>query len=212
MRNSFFLPVCFAVGLAVRPCLAQDPTVVAPRNYHLEFENDYVRVVRNTLRPHDSLPEHQHPLWPTVYVYLTDAGRTRFDHITPSYTIDRRPVRAGGVRFNHNPHEETHTIEYFGDEPSEYLRIELKTVQPNPQRDVRLEPEDPGPYDGVQIRISRHVCAAGAVCEMPVLPAVVVSLTERTAAWSEPGAVPRKRNGGAGALNYLWVELKTKPR
>src|SRR4051812_15941282 len=78
---------------------AQEPTTAAPNNYRLELDNEFVRVIRATLAPRDHVPVHQHPTLPTVYVYLTDAGPTRFTHITPSYTLERAPVRAGGVRY-----------------------------------------------------------------------------------------------------------------
>jgi hypothetical protein len=53
----------------------------------------------------------------------------------------RKPVLAGGIRFAHGA-PETHTVEYLGDAPTEYARIELRTEPINrPRRDVRLPPE-----------------------------------------------------------------------
>lgn len=183
----------------------------APRNYKLEFDNAFVRVIRASLAPRDHVPVHQHPTMPTVYVYLTDAGETRFTHITPSYTVERAPVRAGGVRYNRNPHIETHVVDNLTDLPSEYLRIELKTTPDAPHQDVRRSPEDTTPIEDAQIRVTRHTCAPGAACELPGRPTVVASITDRTVGWFEPGVTPARRNTGPAPLQQIWIELKTRP-
>jgi hypothetical protein len=199
------------IALAAGSAGAQEPTTAAPRNYKPEFENDFVRVLRATLAPRDHVPVHQHPTLPTVYVYLTDAGPTRFTHIVPSYTIERAPVRAGGVRYNRNAHIETHVVDNLSDTASEYLRIELKTTPGNPHPDERILPEDARPVEDAQVRISRHVCAAAAACDTPSRPAVVVTWTDRTVAWFEPGVTVPKRNLTSSALQQIWIELKTGP-
>jgi hypothetical protein len=199
------------IALAASAAGAQEPTAAAPKNYRLEFENDFVRVIRATLAPRDHVPVHQHPTLPTVYVYLTDAGPTRFTHITPSYTIERRPVRAGGVRYNRNAHIETHVVDNLSDMASEYLRIELKTTPDSPHPDARIAPEDTTPVEDAQVRITRHACAAGAACESPARPSVVVSWTDRTVTWFEPGVTAPRRNSTPSALQQIWIELKTRP-
>jgi quercetin dioxygenase-like cupin family protein len=50
---------------------ALDPLKVSPNVYHLEFENDQVRVMRVHFAPHQSVPQHEHVL-NRVVVYLTD--------------------------------------------------------------------------------------------------------------------------------------------
>ena len=51
------------------------------------------------------------------------------------FTIDRRAVKAGAIRFAHGA-PETHTVDYLGDEPAEYVRIELRTEpKDRPARD-----------------------------------------------------------------------------
>ena len=190
--------------------IAQDPIATAPKNYKLEFENDFVRVIHASLAPKDHIVVHQHPTFPTVYVYLTDAGTTRFTHIEPSYTIERAPVRAGGVRYNRNAHIETHVVDNLTGDASEYLRIELKTTPDSPHRDQRLAPEDQTPIEDAQVKISRQTCASGAVCAVPSRPAVIVWLDDRTVSWFEPG-VSTPRRAASSALRQLWIELKTKP-
>jgi hypothetical protein len=71
------LPLTLLLTLFV----TQDPYQRAPENFQLEFENAWTRVSRVTFRPGDKIPEHDHPAFPTVYVYLTDAGPARFSHV-----------------------------------------------------------------------------------------------------------------------------------
>jgi hypothetical protein len=202
------------IALAAAAAGAQEPLEpmsAAPKNYRLEFENEFVRVIRATLGPRDHVPVHQHPTLPTVYVYLTDAGPTRFTHITPSYTIERAPVRAGGVRYNRNAHIETHVVDNLSDVASEYLRIEMKTTPDAPHPDVRIAPDDTRHVEDAQVRISRHFCSPGRVCDMPTGPAVVVTMNNRSVSWLGPGALSLMHNYGEQAFHQIWVELKTKP-
>jgi peptidoglycan-N-acetylglucosamine deacetylase len=85
---------------------AEDPYRVAPGNCHFVFENEWARATRVTFSPHDQLPVHQHPPTPTtVYVYVTDGGPIRFNHVTgdnvAGLSVVRKPVLAGGIRFAH---------------------------------------------------------------------------------------------------------------
>ena len=52
--------------------LAQEATQTAPWAYKLQFENEWVRVIRVHYEPHEKLPPHAHTKWPCVYV-----GRTK---------------------------------------------------------------------------------------------------------------------------------------
>src|SRR4051812_42115184 len=95
--------------LALAVCAgAQNPYTTFPKNYVLEFENQYVRISRVKYFPGDNLPVHSHPSLPSVYVYLTDGGPIKFIHITPKFTTERPAVKTGSVRFNRNFRIETH--------------------------------------------------------------------------------------------------------
>jgi quercetin dioxygenase-like cupin family protein len=52
---------------------AQDPRKVAPHTYHLEFENDQVRVLRVKLPAGGGIPQHHHVV-PRVVVPLTEVS------------------------------------------------------------------------------------------------------------------------------------------
>jgi hypothetical protein len=205
---------CLAVAV-----YAQDPYRIATDHYHLEFENAWVRATRVTYGPHEQAPVHNHPPTPTtVYVYTTDGGVMRFHHVTgehvAGFTFDRRAVKAGEIRFAHGA-PETHSVEYLGDRPAEYVRIELRTEpRDRPVRDVRLAPValDPAKsaaetqFENGQIRIVRMTCAAGETCPVAAVPCVDVLLGgvhRGEVRWSPPPA--------EGPLELVRIELKTPP-
>ncbi len=176
---------------------AQDPYRVAPDNYKLHFENEWVRVSRVSYRPGDKLPVHDHPALPTVYIYVTDGGPIQFGH-QEFAALRRPPVKVGQIRFNRG-NKETHTTEYLGDTPSEYVRVELKTEPVDlPRREIRIAAEDEKPFENGQVRIERGTCS----CDDLGGPAVVVTMTDRRVHWvtREPPDGPQIR-----------VILKSKP-
>lgn len=58
------------VTLVASSAVAQDPTVVDSTHYKLEFENEYVRVLRISYGPYERSVMHSHP--PAVAVFLTN--------------------------------------------------------------------------------------------------------------------------------------------
>jgi hypothetical protein len=177
------------VGFAAGMLFAQDPFTVSPRNYKLEFENKLVRVTRVSYQPGDKLPVHDHPPLPTIYIYVTDGGPILFGH--QEFAAIRRPaVKAGQIRFNRG-NKETHTTEYLGDAPSEYVRVELR-MEPleKPRRDVRIPAEDNTPFENAQLRIERADCApCGALAD----PGVVVTMADGRVRWVHGEAAPSGR-------------------
>jgi len=192
---------------ATSACLhAQDPYKVAPNNYRLEFENEYTRVSRATLRPGDKIPTHDHPSFSTLYVYLTDGGPATFSHDSPKFTVKRPAVQAGGIRINRGM-KETHHVEYLGSTPSEYLRIELRNDPPLAERTTRLAPDEPGPFENAKLRVRRAACSASANCAAEY-PTVVVSIDKRASYWVNRGE-PIVNDGGPTQL--ILIEFKTPP-
>jgi len=201
---------------------AQDPYTVAGDHYHLVFENEWARVSRVTYGPHETAPVHQHPPTPTtIYIYVTDGGEFRFNHITgfkvSGFTITRPAVKAGAIRFAHSA-PETHTVEYLGDAPTEYVRIELRTESLGiPIRDVRIPPAAMDParsavkkeFENGQVRILRVVCASGESCpasDNPDDPAIVTIMTG-----PDKGSVQFSPETEKGPREEVRVELKTSP-
>lgn len=123
-------PAIPAMALLVCAALApaQDPTKTLPHNYRITFENPVVQVIRVRYEAHEKLPVHDHSANPTVYVYLTDSGPVRLTHSEARpFTLIRAPLKMGTFRVSPG-RIERHEIENLGDIPSEFLRVELKTL------------------------------------------------------------------------------------
>jgi hypothetical protein len=190
----------------VCPARAQNPYITAPANYQLVFENESVRVSRAVFAPGDRLPVHDHPGDPTVFVYLTDGGPIRFTHVKPAFTVQRPAVQAGAIRY-HTGAKETHIVEYLGDTPSRYLRIELKTERPEKAQHIRIAASDSRPFENAQVRISRSECPPESDCAVTTYPAVIVNLNDGTASWHEAGSA--FRNASKEASQLVRVQLKS---
>jgi quercetin dioxygenase-like cupin family protein len=168
---------------------AQDPLKLLPNAYQLEFENEWVKVVRVHYPAKSRLPEHDHPQLATAYVYLSDSGPIRFKHVaTKNWEIARPEVKARSFRL-WRAVTETHEVENPNDSASEFLRVEIKTEPLNPRsftgRFPVLEfPQDENfekvQFENDQARITRIACAPGKPCllaAVPDAPALFVALT-----------------------------------
>ena len=98
---------------------ALDPVKVVPKNYHVEFENDQVRVVRVKAGPKETLPLHEHGVH-RASVLLTDQD---FRITAADGTVQNAKRKAGEVAWG-TPGK--HTEENLSDKPFETLMVELK--------------------------------------------------------------------------------------
>lgn len=115
------------VGMAVGG-YGQDPLKTLPKNYWVEFENAWVRVVQVHYGAGERVAVHDHPKTPTLYVYLSDAGPVRFVHRGgDNFTLTRKPVKVGQMRLSPG-REETHGVVSLSKTASDFLRVELKTL------------------------------------------------------------------------------------
>jgi len=62
------------------PATALDPVKVDPQHYKVEFENEYVRVLRVTFGPGDKGAQHEHILNRVVF-YLNDQPNAKADDV-----------------------------------------------------------------------------------------------------------------------------------
>ena len=107
---------------------AQDPLKTLPKNYWVELENPWVRVVHAHYGAGERVPQHNHPKTPTLYVYLSEAGPVKFVHTgDDDFSITRKPVHIGQLRLSPG-REEVHRVESLSKTRSDFLRVELKTL------------------------------------------------------------------------------------
>lgn len=220
MRLLFLLPI-FVLGIT-----GQNPYTTAGDHYHLVFENAWARATRVTYLPRTTAPVHDHSLTPeSIYVYVTDGGEFRFRHMTgmkvAGTVITRPAVKAGAIRVAHSA-PETHSVEYLGDEPTEYVRIELRTDPLNaPIRNIRIpppvlaagKPTVLNEYENDQVRILRVLCGAGVECPVtrnaddPAIVTVMSGPERGKVRWVPAGLGKAER----GPLDEVRIELKTEP-
>jgi hypothetical protein len=186
LRKSLLqVAVLTIVGLCSRHALAQDPTVAFPNNYRKVLDNADVVVLRAHYGPHESVGVHDHSDHPTVYVYLDDSGPVRFVHEPENVILTRPPTHTGAFRVSPG-RRERHSVVNLSDKPSDYLRVELKTVPlgtlKHGFRDTAPETLAQGTkveFDDPVLRIERVVCDAGTTCALAEesSPSVLVAFT-----------------------------------
>jgi hypothetical protein len=212
-RPSAFAALAGAVLLAglASTALAQDPLKLLPDNYHLAFENDFVKVVHVVYPPHSKLAAHEHPKGSTAFVYLSDSGPIVFGHIGLSYgAVSRPPTLAGGVRLGRAV-DEIHEVENLNDTPSEFLRVEFKTVPPTGIRGRFLpEPFPAGEhfakvlFENEHLRITRRACTPKQPCDVAPAGTEAALVVAVKPARLEPvaGGAPRVLERGG----TLWLD------
>jgi hypothetical protein len=181
----------FVAGVAA-VAWGQDALKTLPESYKLQFENDWVRIVRVHYEPLAKLPAHTHTELATAYVYLNDSGPVIFKHVGTDYgPATRPPTKAGGFRL-YRGLEELHEVENTSPLPSEFLRVEFKT-DPKEPRSLRgkffRESYPAGEnfekiqFENVQVRITRILVAPGksvTVSTKETEPSVFIALTAAT--------------------------------
>jgi hypothetical protein len=176
-----FTSIVLACGLFCFSVCAQTPTTPLPANYKTIFENTDFLVMRVHYGPHEFVPMHDHTIYPTVFVYLNDAGVLRIDHEAPEvYSLQRPRTLTGSFRVGPRTIER-HSITNLSDLPSDFLRVELKSIPPTDLKHVSRglgpSPLSPGTrteFQDAALRIDCIVCPATTPCEAP--PATTRSL------------------------------------
>src|SRR5215468_7824236 len=198
------------------PASAQDPAKVAPQAYQLDFENDWVKVLRVHYAAKEKIPEHDHPATAAAFVYLNDSGPVIFKHIGLSYGAVTRPAtKARGFRLWFAV-KETHEVENTGDAPSDFVRIEFKT-EPVNARSLRgkFAPEEyplgenfqKVQFENEQLRATRLAVAPLKKLSLSTgvdEPALMVALTPASFKFRKGKNQPSKLSLGAGKT--CWIE------
>lgn len=186
--NRLFLSVAF-VFLSTIAVFAQDPLKTLPKNYKLEFENEWVKVVRVHYGAKEKIPAHDHTETGAAYIYLNDSGPVVFRHIGLSYgAVTRASVKAGSFRL-YRAVKEVHEVENANDTPSDFLRVEFRTepINGNSLRGKFYREDVPAgenlakvQFDSEQIRVTRLVVAPGKKAEIAASatePILLIALT-----------------------------------
>jgi quercetin dioxygenase-like cupin family protein len=164
----------------------QTPTAPLPRNYKTILQNHDLLIMRVHYGPHEVVPMHDHSAYPTIFVYLNDSGELRIDHAPPaSFSVTRPPTHTGAFRISPGM-TERHSITNLGDEPSDFLRVELKSIPPADIEEVTrgavpspLLPGTHAEFDDPALHIDRIVCPPTIPCEAPPTQSrsILISIT-----------------------------------
>ncbi|HLI86729.1 MAG TPA: hypothetical protein VKV17_22680 [Bryobacteraceae bacterium] len=100
---------------------SRDAAAIDPRHYRVELENQYVRVLRVSIGPHEKLPLHTHPAAGAVLVHLTDQHL----RLTLANGEVRESRYAAGQIHWADP-APAHQDENLSDTPLRFIRVELK--------------------------------------------------------------------------------------
>jgi hypothetical protein len=171
---------------------SQDPLTTLPKTYKLQFENDWVKIVRAHYGPHEKIPAHDHSRLPVAYVYLNNAGPVIFKHVGGDNPALTRPATTtGSYRLSPTTFiDETHEVENTADVPSEFLRVEFKTYTVD--RDSMIGRHNRGEYpsgknhqkvefENGQMRITRLICAPRQNLDVEIIspnPALFIALSD----------------------------------
>ncbi len=115
----FFAALAFL--LFTNTAVAQDATVVDPEHYTVEFENDYVRVIRISYGPNEKSVMHDHMAG--VAVFLSD-GKGTFT--IPDGKTEEWIAKTGESVWMAAT---THLPENSLDAPFELILVEVKNVE-----------------------------------------------------------------------------------
>lgn len=105
--------------------MSHECTVVDPQHYHLEFENEYVRVIRCRIPAHDKVKMHNHPFG-SVIIFMTDQN---LHQTLENGTTEEAHHKAGQLLWG-NGSQDQHMGENVTDRLYEYIRVDIKAALP----------------------------------------------------------------------------------
>ena len=126
--ESVYIEPSGAAGGSAAPSSAGEnkleAAIVDPKHYHVEFENELVRVIRFPMEPHDKTLMHTHPSTGAVIVALTD----QYTRQTLADGTAREIRHKAGEAWWGAPNI-AHQDENASDSRSVVIRIELKRAR-----------------------------------------------------------------------------------
>jgi hypothetical protein len=224
-----------ALGLLAAPALRaqRDGLVAFPNVYKVQFENAWVRLVRVRLPAGSDLAEHTHPPGVMLHVYFNDADPITFEHDGSPGSITRPSVAARSYRVGRAT-PETHAVINRGRGESDFMRVELKTIGNESQRERVYAPPLANATSATvevtnsQYRATRITVAARQTFEVTASatePALLLALTEGIATDSSAAATLKVgqerfveggrrvlvRNSSDAPVQLLRVDFLTRP-
>lgn len=192
-------------SLTASPAFAQSPELdvlkVDATHHTLEFENDWVRVVRYVIAPHEKTPMHSHPA--LVAVVLTDVNAKA---TTPDGKTSEIHQKAGSVAWRGPV---VHAVENVADQPWEGIVVEPKgpgnAAWTAPPRDlVKLDPaRHKVEFENDQVRVERYWYDRGDKDAMHDHPThVQIALTDANARLTAPDGKVTESHLKAGQVRY----------
>jgi hypothetical protein len=203
---------------------AQDPTTSLPDSYKLQFENDYVRVVRAHYDAGAKLAEHTHAAGTTAYVYLNDSDGVVFQHSgNNTRSVTRPAVKAGAIRIAAGE-EEHHTAENTSSTASDFLRIVFKTDNAGVKNLRQRLPPTEVEWANKQMKITRLRVKPGQnlLIEAKDYPTLRIALREGVKQWTPPppdmlrwldkGTTEEFAVTGDFPVDIIRIDFLTRPR
>jgi hypothetical protein len=105
--------------------MSHECTVADPEHYHLEFENEYVRVIRCRIPGRDKVKMHNHPFG-SVIIFMTDQN---LHQTLENGTTEEAHNKAGHVLWG-NGSQSQHMGVNVTDQLYEYIRVDIKAALP----------------------------------------------------------------------------------
>jgi quercetin dioxygenase-like cupin family protein len=108
--------------------MSHECTAVDPEHYHLEFENEYVRVIRCRIPAHDKVKMHNHPFG-SVIIFMTDQN---LHQTLENGASEEAHNQAGHIVWGKGSPKQ-HMGENITGQLYEYIRVDIKAALPKDQ-------------------------------------------------------------------------------
>lgn len=199
-----------AVGWSLQQ-VAQVPDAAAasPDHYKVEFENEYVKVVRAHYGAHEKGALHSHPSPGGVVIHLTDE---RAQRVLPNGTTSIIVFSAGAAHWSP---PDVHQEENLSDQPFENIRIDVKAIAAGST--PKLQPlripdalnvaaeQYTREFENEYVRITRVRFGPHAKVAMHTHPTpggVIVAITDQNARLTAPDGTSREVHYKAGDVRW----------
>jgi hypothetical protein len=107
--------------------MSHECTVADSEHYHLEFENEFVRVIRCRIPGRDKVKMHNHPFGSAI-IFMTDQN---LHQTLENGATEEAHNKAGHVVWG-NGSQKQHMGENTTDQLYEYIRVDIKAAVPKP--------------------------------------------------------------------------------